>query len=240
MITAARLLCALGCLLALNCAAAPAVLDGTSDRIGAHFEASSSRLVAEETTLLTQFAARAEAIPGAKLAVLVPATKDPTRARFVAARVAELKRRVRLLADNAEFDQVQGHVDADVLWIVMIPPAPPESVEKIAPMALQPAPAVGTDALSQPLVSHANPADLQLTDWVIRGVKHPPQGPTYAYVARTGSGEAPREIFEQQTDKELGLVKDISQSPQGAWIVHTEIGWIGQAPSAGSLDAGGK
>ena len=238
-----RALCVLGCL-AIHCSVkADAVLDGATDRIAAHFEALSSRLRAEDAVPLAQFVAKAGTIPGAKLALLVPATSDPLRTRFVAARVAELERHIRPLAETAEFHKVPGNAGGDILWLAIIPPsAPPAATEKTLPIALIP-PTAGKVELSsrsvetQPGVSF-NAADLRLTDWVIRGVKHPMQGPTYAYVAKTGSSEAPREIVEQQTDKELGLVKDITQSPGGSWLVHTEIGWIGPA-STGSLDAGG-
>lgn len=239
---AARILCVFGCLASHHPAAADAPWDTTTDRIAAHFESLSSRLVPEDTELLTQFVTRAATIPGAKLVVLVPAANEPLRARFVAARLAELERHVRPLANGAEFRKVPGNVAADVVWLVVITPTAAIPPENAVPAALLPAPAVKMEALSQPTGLHpaapVNPADLQLSNWVVRGVKRPTQGPIYAYVARTGSAEAPREIVEQQTDKEFGLVRDIGKLPNGAWIVHTEIGWIGQASAAGSPEAG--
>ena len=238
-----RALCALGCFATQYQALADGASDSVQDRIAAHFEALSSRLRAEDAVPLAQFVARAGNIPGAKLAVLIPATNDPSHARFVAARVAELERRVRPLAETAEFHKVQGNVGADIVWLEVITPDPPAAAEKAVPVALQSPPSVRTEPLSRPVDQHPAPslnaADLRLTDWVVRGVKHPAQGLAYAYVAKIGSGEAPREIVEQQIDKEFGLVKDISQSPEGSWVVHTEIGWIGQTGLAGSLDAGG-
>jgi hypothetical protein len=243
MMAGLRALCALGSFAAQCQALADLALDGVPDRIAAHFEVLSSRLRAEDAAPLAQFVAKAENIPGAKLAVLMPATNDPSRARFVAARVAELEHRVRTLAETAEYRKVPGSVGADIVWLEIILPAPAALAEKTPPVALQPLPSVKTEPLSRPTpqlpATPLSAADLRLTDWVVRGVKHPAQGATYAYVARTGSSEAPREVVEQQIDKEFGLVKDISQVPEGSWVVHTEIGWIGQAGLAGSLEAGG-
>lgn len=242
MMAGLRALCVLGCLAAQYPVLADVISDG-SDRIAAHFEALSSRLAADDAVPLTQFVTRVGNIPGAKLVVLVPATNDSSRARFVAARVAELERRIRPLSETAELRKVPGNVGADVMWLTIIFPAPAASQVNAAPVASLSPPLVKAETLSQSTEQHsamtANAADLRLTDWVVRGVKHPSRGPTYAYVAKAGSGEAPREVVEQQADKEFGLVRDISQSPEGAWIVHTEIGWISQAPFAGSPDFGG-
>jgi hypothetical protein len=41
-------------------------------------------------------------------------------------------------------------------------------------------------------------------------------------------------VFERQADSELGLVKEISLSAEAGWVVHTEIGWIGQNSPSGS------
>lgn len=243
MVMEMRVLCALGCLAMQSGISAEVPLNSATDRIAAHFETMSSRLLTEDMKPLEQFVTRAENTPGAKLAVLVPTTNDPFRARFVAARVAELERRVRPLAENAELHRVPGNIGADVLWLAMIMP-PPAAAPPEVPVSLAISPPAAKAAMppspaTQQPGAGIDAADLRLTDWVVRGVKHPVQGPAYAYVARPGSTEAPREIVAQQTDKEFGLVKDIIQSPDGVWTVHTEIGWISQAPIAGSPDPGG-
>ena len=239
MTLALRMLCAAGCL-----AAPPAVAGDEMDgarRIAAHFEALSSRLLPEDTIPLRQFVANVGNEPGAKLAILIPDTADPSRARFVLARVAELERRIRSLAETAEVRKVQGNASADTLWLVLIPR--PLVVEK-KPVAVELLPPperaneVATRSTENQSSAPLSAADLRLADWVVRGVKHPSQGPTYAYVSKIGSAEAPHEITEQKTDKELGFVRDISLSPEGSWIVHTEIGWIGQDASARSAETG--
>lgn len=242
MMAGTRTLCALGCFAAQYQALGDAALDGTPERIAAHFEAFSSRLRNEDTAPLTQFVMKVGNIPGAKLAILVPTASDSSRARFVAARIAELERRVRQLAEGAELRKVPGNVGADIVWLEIVLPNPAAPIEKAVPAALQFPPSIKAEPLpaEQPPAKSVNAADLRLTDWVVRGVKHPPQGPTYAYVARTGAGETPREIVAQQIDKELGLVKDISLTPEGGWVVHTEIGWIGQVALASSLVTGGR
>ena len=239
-----RILCILGCITVHCPVEADGGQDAASDRMAAHFEALSSRLAPDDARPLAQFVERAGNIPGAKLAVLVPATNDPVRARFVAARVAELERHVRALAESAEVRKVPGNAGGDVLWLTVVPPPAVAQPEKASTSISQIPTAVETAPPSRSVDLHpavlADPAGLRLADWVIRGVKHSAQGRTYAYVARMGSGEPPREIVEQQTDKEFGLVRDISQSAQGAWVVHTEIGWIGQVSStAAPLAAGG-
>lgn len=241
--TGIRALCAAGCVVAHCTVSAAPVLDEATDRIAAHFETQSSRLRASDDVPLAQFVAMASMISGSKLAVLVPAVRDPLRARFIAARVAELERRVSMLAETAEFHKVPGNMGGDLLWLVIIrPPAPSAPAEKELPVDLTPRPTVKTEpfvrSVAPQSVTSLNAADLRLTDWVIRGVKHPAQGPTYAYVAKAGSNEAPREIVEQQSDRDLGLVRDITKSKGGSWVVHTEIGWIGQA-FVGSPEEGG-
>jgi hypothetical protein len=238
-----RAVCVLAGFAAQHQTLADATFDEGADRIAAHFEALSSRLQAADAAALARFVTKAETIPGAKLIVLVPAANDPARARFITARVAELERIVRPLVEAAEFRKVPGSVAADTLWLEIVladPVAPPQEP---VPSALQPVPMVTTEALTQPIVQTAPPsgsaADVRLADWVVRGVKHSPHGPTYAYVAKAATGEAPREVVENQIDKDLGLIRDIRQSPEGSWIVHTEIGWIAQAAPSSSFDSGG-
>ena len=130
---------------------------------------------------------------------------------------------------------------ADILWLTIIRP-PSQEKETPSPAALL-IPSEGKEAVKEVRRTELSPtlpstADLRLTDWVIRGVKHPAKGPAYAYVAKLGADEAPRELIERQSDKDFGLVRDISQSQEGSWVVHTEIGWIGQAASASSSDQG--
>jgi len=231
----ARLLCLVGCLVACPSAAADVSIDGMVDRIAAHFEAASSRLRPEDAASLEQFVSRVRDTPGARLAVLVPMTTEPVRSRFVAARVRELERRVRALAETAEYRHVAVDSNADVLWLILVMPvSAPENFRQTTPVLVvkpaDPASAapVALTAPAVPMVPTVNPAEIRLSDWVVRGVKHPLQGPVSAYVARTTPGAPPREVFERQVDQELGLVKEISLSAEGGWVVRTEIGWIGQ------------
>ena len=208
--------------------------NGMEDRIAAHFEASSSRLRPEDADAIERFVLRARNVPGAKLTILVPDTTELARTRFVAARIAELERHVPSLPEVAEYSRVAGGGRGDVLWLTVAVPEQPV-VSEPTTLSKRPgsASAAEPSALSPPIPSAIRPpvvtaADLQLTDWVVRGVRHPSQGPAYAYVARAGADAAPHEVAEAQTDKDLGLIKEISLSPQGRWIVRTEIGWIGQ------------
>ena len=236
----ARLLCLLGCLAAYPSVATEVSSDGMVDRIAAHFEVASSRLRPEDTASLEQFVSRVRNTPGARLAVLVPMTTEPVRSRFVAARVRELERRVRALAETAEYRHVAVDSNADFLWLVLVlPVSAPEEFQRATPVLVakpadlsSPAP-VALTAPAVPVAPTVNPAEIRLTDWVVRGVKHPSQGPVSAYVARTAPGAQPREVFERQTDQELGLIKEISLSTEGSWVVHTEIGWIGQGGLSG-------
>jgi hypothetical protein len=201
----------------------------SADRIAAHFEASSSRLRAEDIRPLDLFAQRAENMPGAKLAILVPNTTEPAHSRFVAARIAELERHLRGLSDLVEYQRVAEAGRGDLLWLTIKTPEPvavPQPTSLIPPLVSAPLPEPRAQTtISKPV---AAATDLQLTDWVVRGVKHPVHGPAYAYVARVGSTAVPREVVESQTDKDLGFIKEISLSPDGLWVVRTEIGWIGQ------------
>ena len=238
-----RLLGFVGCLVMPLAAGAGAFADDVTEQIAAHFEAASSRLRPEETELLDRFVARVKSIPGAKLAVLIPITSDPARARFVAARVTELERRVQAVAEIAEYRRVAANSNADVLWLALLPspqrtdeggqasePRPVDPVTAHPPLALT-APAVPPAAPPQMLA----PADLRLDGWTVKGVKHRAEGPVSAYIARTEAGSVPREIFEHQIDRDFGLVKEITLSPDIGWVVRTEIGWIGQgSPSNGS------
>jgi hypothetical protein len=236
-----RLLSLLGCLVASRGLAAELSVDGIVDRIAAHFEVASSRLRPDDAASLEQFVSRAKNTPGARLALLVPITTEPARSRFVAARVSELERHVHALAETAEYRRIFVNSNADVLWLALVlppssvgenshalspPSARPVDLASTAPLALT-APAV-------PALSSVNPAEIRLTDWVVRGIKRPPHGPVSAYVARTVPGAVPREVFERQADSELGLVKEISLSAEAGWVVHTEIGWIGQNSPSGS------
>jgi hypothetical protein len=231
-------LCLLICLAALPAVAEPAA-DGVVDRIAAHFEVASSRLRPEDAEALDQFVSRAKRTPGARLAVLVPITTEPARSRFVAARVSELERHVQSLAETAEYQHVNANSNADILWLTLMLPV---SEERVPPMpALAPKPVDLSPADPTAVMARADtaspatisPADMRLVDWVVRGIKHPSQGPVSAYVARTAPGSMPHEVFERQADRDLGLIKDISLSPDMGWVVHTEIGWIGQRNPAG-------
>jgi hypothetical protein len=221
--------------------AAEVAVDGMVDRIAAHFEAASSRLRPEDANALEQFVDRARNTPGARLALLVPITAEPARSRFVAARVSELERHVQALSETAEYRRIAVNSNADVLWLaLMLPGSAAEESRRpiVAPIAtpvdLVPSapPALTAPALSSP--ANVSPAEIRLTDWVVRGVKHPAQGPLSAYVARLVPGAVPREVFEGQPDGEFGLVKEISLSAEGGWVVRTEIGWIGQNSPTGS------
>lgn len=211
-------------------ASSPSLADlapaGSGERIAAHFEASSSRLRAEDVHDLERFVQRVENTPGAKLSVLFPSPAEPARTRFVAARIAELERRVPALSDIVEYRRDREAVRGDVVWLTIVLP---EAAPVPQPVSLEPAPVPAPIAAPPPLSKPvAAASDLQLTDWVVRGVKHPAHGPTYAYVAKAGSSSAPHEVVEAQTDKDLGLIREISLSPDGLWVVRTEIGWIGQ------------
>ncbi len=237
-----RPLCLLGCLAAYPSAAAEVSVDGMVDRIAAHFEAASSRLRPEDAVSLDQFVSRVRDTPGARLTVLVPITTEPARSRFVAARVSELERRVQALAETAEYRYVVVESSADVLWLTLVlPVSAPEDFRPTTPVLVARAndlasrAPVALTAPAIPVAPTVNPAEIRLTDWVVRGVKRPSQGPVSAYVARTTPGGAPpREVFERKTDQELGLVTDISLSAEAGWVVHTEIGWIGQAGQSAS------
>lgn len=236
-----RIPCLLICLAALP-AMANSAPDEVVERIAAHFEAASSRLRPEDAKTLDQFVSRARNIPGARLAVLVPITTEPARSRFVAARVSELERHVQSLAETAEYRHIVTNSNADVLWLALVLPAatseegsPPVRILIPKPIDLAPSAPPALTAQTEPVVSPppVSPVDIRLTDWVVRGVKRPPQGPVSAYVARTTPGAAPREVFERQADGELGLIKEISPSPDAGWVVRTEIGWIGQRNPVG-------
>jgi hypothetical protein len=235
------ILCSLLCLAALP-ALAYSAADEVVDRIAAHFEAASSRLRPEDAEPLDQFVSRVRNTPGARLAILVPITTEPARSRFVAARVTELERHVQSLAETAEYRHIVTNSNADVLWLALVLPAPASKEEARAaplssqnPVDLTPIAPAALTAPTEPVVSPApaSPADIRLTDWVVRGVKRPPQGPVSAFVARTTAGAVPREVFERQADQDLGLIKEISLSPDAGWVVRTEIGWIGQRNPAG-------
>lgn len=233
-----RILCLLGALISTSVKASDVSTDdGMVEQIAAHFEAASSRLRHEDTEALDLFVSRAKSIPGAHLALLVPMTSEPARSRFVAARVGELEHRVQALAEIAEYRRVADKSNADVIWLALV--LPTSAFEKNGPTPVGLAEketasvsAAAPLALTAPSVSattpRINPADLRLAGWVVRGVKRPAQGPVSAYVARTALGAVPREVFEHQTDREFGLVKEISPSAEEGWVVHTEIGWVGQ------------
>lgn len=216
-------------------------VDGMVDRIAAHFEVASSRLRPEDADSLEQFVSRARNTPGAHLALLVPITTEPARSRFVAARVSELERHVQALAETAEYRRIAINTNADVLWLALMLPvsAAEEGGHPMTSPIARPGDLAPTapPALTAPVIPSppsVNPAEIRLTDWVVRGIKHPPQGPISAYVARTEVGAVPREVFERQADRELGLVKEIILSAEAGWVVRTEIGWIGQnSPSGG-------
>lgn len=227
----ARLLCLLAGL-AVTPARAQTLSDEVVEKLAAHFEAASSRLRAEDAGTIEQFVSRAKSIPGAHLALLVPVTTEPARSRFVAARVSELERHVQSLAETAEYRRISVNSNADVLWLALVLPAgigeegarrAPAAIAA-KPLDLAPSPPPALTAPAAPVVA---PADIRLTDWVVRGVKRPAQGPASAYVARTAPGATPREVFARQTDRELGMIREISSSTEG-WVVRTEIGWIGQ------------
>ena len=240
-----RLLGIAACLSIPFAADADLVADDVSERIAAHFEAASSRLRPEDADPLERFVARVRNTPGARLAVLVPITREPARARFVAARVNELERRVQTLAETAEYRRISANSNADILWLALVPAprsegegrhqgadASPQSI----PSALPGGPlALTAPAVFPPEAKAVTPADLRLNGWVVRGVKHRADGPASAYIARTAPGAVPREIAEHQTDPDLGLIREIALSPDIGWVVRTEIGWIGQSgPSGGS------
>ena len=240
-----RLLCLIGCLSVPPVAKANSATDDVAERIAAHFEAASSRLRPGDTETLERFVSRVRSTPGAKLAVLVPITSDPVHARFVAARVTELERQVQSLAEAAEYRRISINSNADVLWLALVLearggdeatpvrgemlPQLPETTPASAPQALT-APA-GSPVVAPRMTA---PADLRLNDWAVRGVKRRTEGGVSAYVTRVGTGAVPREVFEHQVDRDLGLVKEISFSVEFGWVVHTEIGWIGQAPPGSS------
>ncbi len=239
--TGVRLFSVLACVAACGGQAAELPMDGMVDRIAAHFEAASSRLRPEDADSLEKFVSRTRNTPGARLALLVPITSEPARSRFVAARVSELERHVQALAETAEYRRIAVNSNADVLWLaLMLPISSPEEAGLPAaspsakPSDRPPTAPLALTAPAAPALPSVSPAEMRLTDWVVRGIKHPPQGPVSAYVARTIPGAVPREVFERQPDRELGLVKEISLSVDGGWVVHTEIGWIGQnSPSGG-------
>jgi hypothetical protein len=238
-----RFLCLAGVLTAAPSMGADISVDGMVDRIAAHFEAASSRLRPEDANSLDQFVSRVRRTPGASLAVLVPITTEPARSRFVAARVIELERHVQELAETAEYRHIPVNSNADILWLALVLPAStveeparalvPPSTKPVDPASAAPLALTAPAVPSAPSAPPVNPAAIRLSDWVVRGVKRPAQGPVSAYVARTAPGAQPREVFERQSDRELGLVKEISLSAEGGWVVHTEIGWIGQNGPAG-------
>lgn len=241
-----RLLSVLACLFIPLAAGADAFADDVADQIAAHFEAASSRLRPDEAELLDQFVARVRNTPGAKLAVLVPITSEPARARFVAARVTELERRVQAVAEMAEYRHVLANSNADVLWLALLLSPQKAAVGSQAEVDTVPGPISARPdhaplALTAPAAPSAPPpptvatSDLRLDGWTVRGVRHRADGAVMAYIARTAAGSVPREVFEHQTDRDLGLVKEIALSPDVGWVVRTEIGWIGQGgPSSGS------
>jgi len=236
-----RLVYLLGCLAGSQCLAAELPVDGMVDRIAAHFEAASSRLRPEDADSLEQFVSRARNTPGARLALLVPITTEPARSRFVAARVSELERHVQALAETAEYRRIVVNSNADVLWLALVLPdssvgenSHPMASPNARPVDLAPTLPPALTAPAVPALPSVNPAEIRLTDWVVRGIKRPPHGPVSAYVARLAPGAVPREVFERQADSELGLVKEISLSAEGGWVVRTEIGWIGQSSPSGS------
>ena len=234
-----RHLCLMAWFAAPYAASAEAPFDDVAERIAAHFEVASSRLRPEEVETLERFVSRVKATPGAKLAVLVPIASEPARARFVAARVSELERRVQALAETAEYRPIATRSNADVLWLALfLTPQNGEESQPVhvetAPQPAEPAPIKLPQALTAPAIQQpAGAAGLRLNDWVIRGVKRHAQGPISAYVARTIPGALPHEVYERQIDPALGLVKEISLSAEGDWVVRTEIGWIGQGGSSG-------
>jgi hypothetical protein len=241
----ARVLWLIACLIMPLAAGADSVADDVAERIAAHFEAASSRLRSGDSESLERFVSRVRNTPGAKLAVLIPITTEPARARFVAARVNELERRVQSLAETAEYRRIAVNTNADVLWLALVleprgddeaksvvGPAPSQLTEVATTNPPQALTAPATPPVTEPRM--AGPADLRLTDWVVRGVKRRAEGGVSAYVVRTAPGAVPREVFEHQVDRDLGLVKEISFSAEAGWAVRTEIGWIGQ----GSLSGG--
>jgi len=239
---AIRLLGSVGWLAIALAAQAESSIDDSTERVAAHFEAASSRLRPEETESLERFVYRARNTPGAKLAVLIPITSEPARARFVAARVNELERRVRSLAETAEYRHVAINANADVLWLalVLMPPGDGEGKSAGVEASVHP---VETESLNRPVALTAPappplpvPADLRLNDWVVRGVKRRADGQVSAYVARTVPGALPREVFERQIDRDLGLIREISLSQGSGWVVRSEIGWIGQVSPTAGLD----
>jgi hypothetical protein len=152
-----------------------------------------------------------------------------------------LEGHVQAFAETAEYRHVSANANAnaDVLWLALVLPSPLPGVdEERSPPIETPVksvdiatPAAAPLALTAPASSAAvspTTADLRLADWSIRGVTHPAQGPAIAYIARTAPGAAPRELVEHQVDAEFGLIKEIKYSPEGGWMVRTEIGWIGR------------
>jgi len=243
--TYARSLCLIGCLVVPLVARANPATDDVAERIAAHFEAASSRLRSGDTESLERFVARVRNTPGAKLAVLVPITSDPVHARFVAARVTELERQVQSLPEAVEYRRIASNSNADVLWLALVLEPQGNNEVKLARDEGAPqfsetpstsAPQALTAPASSPAVEPrmAAPADLRLNDWVVRGVKRRAEGGVSAYVIRLGMGAVPREVFEHQVDRDLGLVKEINFSAELGWVVHTEIGWIGQNSPPGS------
>jgi len=243
--TCTRVLLFFACLALPLAAGADTVADDVAERIAAHFEAASSRLRSGDTESLERFVSRVRNTPGAKLAVLIPITTEPARARFVAARVNELERRVQALAETAEYRRIAVNSNADILWLALV--LEPHGEYEVKPLAGEMSPPlVDANSASQPRALTAPapspttephitaPADLRLTDWVVRGVKRRAEGGVSAYVARTTSGAVPREVFEHQVDRDLGLVREISFSAETGWVVRTEIGWIGQGTLPGN------
>ena len=226
--TCVRLLCLISCFAMPLVAGANSGVDDVAERIAAHFEAASSRLRPGDAEPLERFVSRVRNTPGAKLAVLVPITSDPVHARFVAARITELERQVRSLAEEAEYRRIAFNSNADVLWLALVSGETPQQSTEIASSASSP---LALTAPASPTAIEprmAAPADLRLNDWGVRGVKRRVEGGVSAYVVRIGTGAVPREVFEHQVDRDLGLVKEISFSAEFGWVVRTEIGWIGQ------------